>query len=367
MSAVWAVIAGGGTAGHVNPGLSIGEELVARGRTHEAIHFIGSERGVDKQLVPAAGFPLTTLPGRGIQRRLTAENLNSAVGLVKAAGEALSLVRRLQPKVMVSLGGYASVAASVAALILRIPVVVAEQNAVPGAANRLVSRWAVASAVSFPDTDLPRSTVTGNPVRPAVLAVDRANGRAVARASLGVPEGRRLVVVFGGSLGARRINDATVGAAQVWADRNDLTIRHIIGRRDWQRYRNSGPTGDLDYVPVEYEDRMPTVLAAADIAVCRAGATTVAELAVIGTPSILVPLPGAPGDHQTANARALSTRDAAVLIADGSFTTDAMVQQVEELLADRGRLEVMETAARMVGYPDAASRVADLVEEHARV
>jgi len=364
---VWAVIAGGGTAGHVNPGLSIGEEIVHRGRLPEQVHFVGSERGVETTLVPQAGFPLTVLPGRGIQRRLTAENLKSAAGLIAAAGQALKVVRELAPKVMVSLGGYASVPASVAALALRIPVVIAEQNAVPGAANKLISRWARAAAVSFPGTDLPKATVTGNPVRPHVLAADRANGRDAARAELAIDPSRRLLAVFGGSLGARRINDAVTAAAATWTDRNDLTIRHIIGRRDWEMYRNH-PFADapLDYVPIEYEDRMPTVLSAADLVICRAGATTVAELGIIGTPSVLVPLPGAPGDHQTANARALADKDAAVLVPDASLTSDRVVAIVDELLADRGQLERMESAARSVGYPDAASRVVDLIEEHAR-
>lgn len=363
---VWAVIAGGGTAGHVNPGLSIGEEIVRRGRLPEQVHFVGSERGVETKLVPDAGFPLTVLPGRGIQRRLTLENVKSTAALVAAAGQAVKVVRQLAPKVLVSLGGYASVPASVAALALRIPVVIAEQNAVPGVANRLISRWAKAAAVSFDGTDLPNSTVTGNPVRPNVLAADRANGRDAARAELGIDPSRRLLAVFGGSLGARRINDAVTAASATWTDRDDLTVRHIIGRRDWEMYRNhSFDDTALNYVPIEYESRMPTVLSAADLVICRAGATTVAELGIIGTPSILVPLPGAPGDHQTANARALANNDAAVLVADADLTGERVVGLVDELLADRGRLERMESAARSVGYPDAASRVVDLIQEHA--
>ncbi len=174
----WALIAGGGTAGHTLPGIAIGRALVARGHPVAAIRFVGSERGSEVRLVPEAGFSLTALPGRGIQRKLTFANVGAVLGLIRAFGRALGLVHRLRPSVVVALGGYASVACALAAILYRVPIVVAEQNAVPGAANRIVARFARAAAVSFPGTDLPRSVVTGNPVRPAILAVDRTRDRA---------------------------------------------------------------------------------------------------------------------------------------------------------------------------------------------
>ena len=183
----WALIVGGGTAGHTLPGIAIGRALVARGHDVGTIHFVGSERGSEVRLVPDAGFTLTALPGRGIQRRLTMANVGALVGLARAFGRALSLVRHRRPSVVVALGGYASVACALAAVLFRIPIVVAEQNAVPGAANRLVARFARAAAVSFPGTDLPRAVVTGNPVRPEILAVDRKRDLAPARARLDLP------------------------------------------------------------------------------------------------------------------------------------------------------------------------------------
>jgi UDP-N-acetylglucosamine--N-acetylmuramyl-(pentapeptide) pyrophosphoryl-undecaprenol N-acetylglucosamine transferase len=292
----FAVIAGGGTAGHVLPGVAIGLALVARGHAPESIHFVGSDRGIERRLVPEAGFPLTVLPGRGIQRKLSAraiaDNAVALYGLARAAGRAFTLVRNERPRVLVALGGYASVPAAVAAAVLRVPIVVAEQNAVPGAANRLVARAARRSAVSFPDTALPRAVFTGNPVRAEVRAIDRGRDRARARAKLGIDDGRLLVAVFGGSLGARRINDAVLGAAERWIDRGDLALRHVIGERDWDRYRDradalAAPGGParIQYQPVVYEDDMPTLYAAADIALCRSGATSVAELAAVGLPS----------------------------------------------------------------------------------
>lgn len=369
----FAIVAGGGTAGHVLPGIAIGHALVALGHPPETIRFVGSERGIERRLVPEAGFPLTVLPGRGIQRKLTFDNVGAIVGLLRAMGQAFTLVRRARPRVVVALGGYASVPAALAAWVLRVPIVVAEQNAVPGAANRLVARVARASAVSFPDTDLPRAVVTGNPVREAVRVVDRARDRSAARQKLGIDDDRLFVVAFGGSLGARRINDAVLGAAERWHDRGDLALRHVIGERDWPRFERraqqlaaqSGP-GRLQYQPVMYEDDMPTVYAAADLAVCRSGATSVAELAAVGLPSVLVPLPGAPGDHQTANARALVDADAAVLVPDAQLDAVRLATEAERLLGEPDLLARMASNARAIARSDAGERVARLVEEHAR-
>jgi len=294
----WAVIAGGGTAGHVVPGLAIAEELVGRGVARGAVHYVGSERGIETRLVPEAGFPLTVLPGRGIQRRFTFENARSAMGIMKAFFTSVRLLRRLRPAVVVGLGGYASVPCTMAAALLRIPVVVAEQNAVPGAANRLASKFAKACAVSFPDTDLPRATVTGNPVRAEVLNVDRATQRTAARARVGVESDRAMLAVFGGSLGARRINEALFQTLPGWRTRSDLAIRHVAGARDHDDLTprvSVGSDDPLEFHLVRYEDDMPSVYAAADLILCRSGASSVAELAVAGVPAILVPLPGAPG------------------------------------------------------------------------
>ena len=285
---------------------------------------------------------------------------------------ATALVRRHRPSVVVAVGGYAGVPCGLAAVAARVPLVVVEQNAVPGSANRLLGRFARASAVSFPGTDLPRSVVTGNPVRPEILGADRsAAGRAAARAALGLPEGRRVVAVTGGSLGALRINRAVLGTVQRWADRTDLAVRHAVGARDWDLVEGGQPTLPADgaglvYQPVRYEDRMELLLAAADVLVCRAGGNTVAEVAVVGVPAVLVPLPNAPGDHQTANARALADAGAAVLVPDGELDADRLVAEVEKLLADDTRLAAMGAAAAAAGRRDAADRVAAIVEEHAR-
>jgi len=362
----WAVVAGGGTGGHVLPALAIAQALVARGHSADGIHFVGSARGLEARLVPEAGFRITLLPGRGIARRLAPANVGAVLGLLQAIVRALRLVRRLRPKVVVAVGGYASVPAAVAAVVWRVPLVLHEQNAVPGLANRLASRFAKACAVSVPNTPLPRAELTGNPVRREIVAVDRSYaGRARAREILDIPHARRVVSVFGGSLGARRINEGVRGLGELWAHRDDIAIRHVVGSRDWAAF-TPPDTESLLYQAVEYEDRMPVFYAGADVVVARAGATTVAELAAAGVPAILVPLPGAPGDHQTANARALADRGAAVLVPDGDCTAERLAEVIDPLLHDGAKLDAMSRAAAALAMPDAADRVADLVERHAR-
>ena len=368
MAERFAVITGGGTGGHVVPALAIGRALVARGHEPASLHFVGSQRGMEARMVPEAGFSLTLLPGRGIQRRLTMENVPAAAGMARAVAEAIGVLRRERPRVVVSVGGYASLATALAAVSLRIPLVLQEQNAAPGAANRTVARFARACAVSYPGTPLPRATVTGNPVRPEVLAVQRtAATTAEARAALGLPLDRKVVGVFGGSLGSLRINRAVIEALPEWHDRDDLAIHHVVGERDWQLISAETPLVErLHYQAVRYEDRMPLLYAAADLFVCRAGGNTVAELAVVGVPAILVPLPGAPADHQTANARAFVQAGGGLLRPDSQMHGDQLVSDVDDLLHDPERLAAMGKAAASLGVRDAADRVAALAEEHAR-
>ncbi|MDQ6782456.1 MAG: undecaprenyldiphospho-muramoylpentapeptide beta-N-acetylglucosaminyltransferase [Actinomycetota bacterium] len=366
----FAVIAGGGTGGHVLPAVAIGQALVEAGHPAATVHFVGAKRGMEARLVPAAGFEVTLLPGRGVVRRLSPQNIGAVAGLVVAVASAVALMGRLRPAVVVSVGGYASLACSLAAVLWRVPIVVAEQNAVPGLANRLAGRFAAASAVSFPETPLPRAVVTGNPVRAQMRSIDRSlQGRRAAREALGLPVDGAVLVVAGGSLGARRINQATVELARAWSARHGVAIRHVVGERDRQAMADAAPVpapGGLVYQQVAFEDRMDLLYAAADLAVHRSGAGTCFELAAAGLASVLVPLPGAPGDHQGYNARRLVAAGAAVVIADGDLDGARLAAVISALLADPDRLRSMGEAARRLARPDAAARVAALAEEHAR-
>lgn len=364
----WAIIAGGGTAGHLLPGLAVAGALVQRGHPRSAIHFVGSDRGVEAALVPAAGFTLDQLSGRGIQRRVTPANVGAVVGIIRSLVRAFAIVRRRRPAVVVALGGHASVTCALAAVVLRVPVIVLEQNVRAGAANRLIGRFARAAAVSFEGTDLPRAVVTGNPLRPEIRALDRALDRERARVELGLPLDRTVLAVFSGSLGSRRINEAVLGAVKRWFERTDLAVRHIVGTRDFEAFAAGAPRpGDdqLVYQVVRYEDRMDLLLAAADLAVTRAGGG-VAELAAAGLPAVLVPLPIATRDHQAANARVLTEAGATVLVPDAECSADRLADEVEALLGDRSRLEAMGRAMAGQARREAADAVAALVEAHAR-
>ena len=223
-------------------------------------------------------------------------------------------------------------------------------------------------AMVFPDTDLPHAVLTGNPVRDDVRTLDVAASRADARVRCGVADDRVLVAAFGGSLGARRINDAVLGLAEQWSDRHDVAVRHVIGERDWERYSSrvdalGGSDRGLRYDAVRYEHGMASLYAAADVVVCRSGASSVAELAVVGRAAVFVPLPGAPGDHQTANARAMVDVGGAVLVPDADLDAGRLAAVLDPLVRDPARIVQMGRAAATLARPDAARTVALLVEE----
>ena len=208
------------------PGLALAEALVARGHGRDSIHWVGNAGKLEETAVPAAGFTIDLLPGRGLQRRLTAENVSVVLKTSRAFGRAMRIVRRRRPEVVVGVGGYASLPCLVAARLQRIPTVVHEQNAAPGLANRIAVRLGARAAVSLPGTPLAGAVVTGNPVRAAVVALQRQPS----------PD-RPLVAVFGGSLGARRINQATGELYDLWRDRAGLTIHHVSGAAGYDHAR----------------------------------------------------------------------------------------------------------------------------------
>lgn len=363
-SSVYALVAGGGTGGHVYPALALAEALVARGHTRDSIRFLGAEGRLEAEAVPAAGFAIDLLPVRGLQRGRTLDaarhNLALPWTMSVAMARALRIVRRLRPDVVVGVGGYASVPAILAARVARIPVVVHEQNAVPGLANRLAARLGASIAVSFPGTDLPRATVVGNPVRASLATIVR------------TPDASRpLLGVVGGSLGSPRLNDAALDLYDRWRARADVQVRHVAGRLHYDECRRRldrlhEARDTLVYELVAYEDHMDRLYGRASLAVCRAGAVTVAELAAAGVPSVLVPWPGAADDHQSDNARVMARAGAAVVVADEDADGARLDAVARELLLDPERLAKMAAAARGLAHPDAADRLADLVEEAAR-
>jgi UDP-N-acetylglucosamine--N-acetylmuramyl-(pentapeptide) pyrophosphoryl-undecaprenol N-acetylglucosamine transferase len=357
---VFALFAGGGTGGHTYPAVAVAQELVKRGHPREALRFVGGRRGIEGRVVTEAGFDIDLFAGRGLQRRMAWANVSAIFGAASAFVHAWLLVRRYRPRVVIGFGGYASLPCVVAARAWRVPTLVHEQDAAPGLANRIGVRFGARAAVSLPDTPLRNATLTGNPVRSSIAEIVRRPEHDPA-----------LVAIYGGAQGARTINRAALDCYDRWRDRTDLGVHHVCGPRNETEcaallLAQRKPDDTLAYELVPYEEHMPQLLARASVAVCRAGAGTIAELTVAGVPSVLVPLPGSPSDHQMRNARTLERAGAGVVVPDAECDGARLDAVVTALLADGGRLEEMGAAAKLLGRADAAARVADLVEELAR-
>jgi len=362
-----AVVTGGGTSGHVLPALAIIDRLVAAGYVREHLHYVGTEHGIETRLVPPTGTPFTLLDVVGLQRRLSWRTVTFVPKMMWATARAWRLLGRLQPGVVVNVGGYASMPATFAARLRRVPVVVVSYDQLPGLASRVAAKFAAAVAAAFADSPLPRARHTGAPVRPEIIAVDRARDRDAARHTLGLPLDRFVVGVFGGSLGAKVVNIAVAGMVDLWATRTDVFVYHVVGER-WLNEvpsARTSPTGIM-YAVIGYEDRMPALYAACDLMVTRGGASTIAELATTGTPAIVVPWPDAADDHQRGNARTLSDIGAAVLLEQDQLDAARLADEIDALIGHPERLAGIGAAAHVAGAVHRSSALIDLIDEVAR-
>jgi len=364
------LIAGGGTAGHVSPSLALARRLV---EDHGAeVTFAGTAGGVEARLVAAAGYAFEPVEAVPFVRSVSPRNAVAPAVVLRSVRRARPLVDAAD--VVVGMGGYVSVPIGIAALRGRRPLVVHEQNAVPGLANRLFARPARAVALAFADAarQLPsraRTIVTGNPVRAEILSVrtDRDALAKEALETLDLEPGRTTVVVFGGSLGARRIDRAATEAVRELADRSDLQFLVLTGAPHLELVRDAIPRGiDLVVRALPFLDRMELAYAIADLVVCRAGANSVAEVAVCGLPSILVPYPYATGRHQDANARALVRAGGARSVVDEALTGPLLAARLRESLGDPDALREMGERAAAWSRPDADEALARVVTEAAR-
>jgi UDP-N-acetylglucosamine--N-acetylmuramyl-(pentapeptide) pyrophosphoryl-undecaprenol N-acetylglucosamine transferase len=359
------LLAGGGTAGHVTPALATAEAL----RDHDpalVVEFVGTATGLEAGMVPAAGWKLHHVEAAPLLRRLSPQTARLPFVVLRSARLLTRLIRRRSVAAACVFGGYVCGPLALAARWTGVPLLIHEQNAAPGLANRIAARWAWTVAVSVPGTQrhFPRSArtvVTGNPVRADLLRADLAALRPGAMAALGLRCDRPTVLAFGGSLGARRLNDALLQAR--WPDPAGVQLLHVAGARDHARVAAAWASADpaLAVRCEAFLDDMAPAYAAADVVVCRAGASTIAELTVLGLPSVLVPYPHAAADEQTANARALVDAGAATMITDADLDGARLVAAVAPLLADDARRAAVATAARSLGRPDAAARLAELL------
>jgi UDP-N-acetylglucosamine--N-acetylmuramyl-(pentapeptide) pyrophosphoryl-undecaprenol N-acetylglucosamine transferase len=364
------LVAGGGTAGHVFPALAVARELVRLADVEPV--FVGVSDRLEARLVPEAGFRLHTVDAVSVPRKLSPALVKLPLAVKKAVTQCEVIADETGARAAVTFGGYVSFPTSWAAHRMGLPLVLHEQNAVPGMANRVAARWADRIAVSFPGSadrfrHKERCAVTGNPVRDEMLTLDREARRPAARERFGLDQDRPTLLVFGGSQGARTLNQAIIASYPRWGD-TDVQILHAAGRglydeaaRAWEEVRAAadGPKVRL----LDFIDDMGDAYAAADVVVCRSGATSIAELTALGIPSVLVPYPHATGDHQRLNAEALHNTGGAVSVPNEELDADRLLAEVRPLLTDPERHARVVAAARAFGRPDAATNVARLVLE----
>lgn len=351
------LLAGGGTAGHVNPLLATAQRLRER-HPDARITVLGTAEGLERELVPRAGLELVTIEKLPFPRRPDAAALRFPGRWRRAVREVRALLRERDFDVVVGFGGYAAAPAYRAAHLERVPIVIHEANAKPGMANVLGARWTDVVGLSYRSTTL-RGEFVGMPLRPEITGLDRVGLRADAIAELGLDPERSTLLVTGGSQGARSINRTIVAAAQEIVDAG-WQILHLSGGRQ----TDFEPAGVDHYVAIEYLDRMHLGLAAADLVVCRAGSLTVSELMAVGLPAIYVPLPYGNGE-QGMNAADQVSAGGALLVDDGAFTAEWVTTQLVPLLRDADRLAEMASASAGAGASDGSDRMCDLIERAA--
>ncbi|MBE6903988.1 MAG: undecaprenyldiphospho-muramoylpentapeptide beta-N-acetylglucosaminyltransferase [Ruminococcaceae bacterium] len=340
------LISGGGTAGHINPALSIANEI-KRKNPNAKIMFVGTKRGLESTLVPQEGYPIKFIDVSGFLRSLSLKNIKIAFKALKAKSDAKKIIKEFSPDFAIGTGGYVSGPLLSAAQKMGIKTFIHEQNAYWGVTTRLLAKKADKIFVSFEPNEEQkkqygdRLVVTGNPIRNDILSLDKSSSRRV----LGIDE-RPFVVSFGGSLGAKRINDAALGMLEESKKDSRFIHLHATGKRDKEymkqelKKRGLGFTSSGDIRVIEYIHDMPRVLAAADLVICRAGAITLAELAAIGKPAIIIPSPNVSENHQYKNAKVFADKDAAVLIEDKDLTAELLYTTVKEIIS-QNRLEQM--------------------------
>ena len=351
---MFAVVTGGGTSGHVMPALAIIEILQEAGHSASELAYVGARRGIETRIMKDSEVVAEFLPISGLQRSFSprgiALNLALPFRLLRSRVMARRLLRQWNPRVVVSVGGYASEPMSAAAVAAGIPLVCVSYDRIPGLATRKQARHATACAVAFAETQLPRSTVTGAPVRSVLRHLDVSQNQREARRMLGLPSDATVVTVMGGSLGSGVLNSVVPSLLESCASVGNVAVFHICG----ERFVNNGndvnvPEGITAYIRTGYDSRMAEIYAATDVLVARAGASTIAEIATIGIASVIVPWAGAADNHQQQNAEWLAADNAAILVPESGCSSGEVVAQVRALLENPQKRHDLATKSREKG------------------
>lgn len=360
------LFAGGGTAGHINPAISVADYIKSKEENFEAL-FIGTERGLEKKLVPAAGYKIKYIDICGFDRKNMLKNISVVAKLIKSRIDCRKIMAEFKPDFVVLTGGYVSGPVAMAAKALGIPSLIHEQNVYPGLTVKGAEKYVDYVAVSFEESvahmkNPKKCVVTGNPVRCEILSADKEK----ARAELGLSD-KPFVLVFGGSLGAQKINDTMIGVLKKATCDKKLNILFGTGDRNYQevsaKVKDAGIVLDDEIKVVPYINNMATVMAAADLVVSRAGAITVSEIAALSKPSILIPSPNVVRNHQEQNAREFEKNGAAAVIVEAELTADSLYEKITGMTENKSALFEMGKNVKKLAKVDALEEIYKLVKK----
>lgn len=352
------VLTGGGTGGHIYPALAVGKQAL-QDIPGTSLLYIGTTKGLESKIVPAANIPFEAVEITGFKRKLSLDNVKTVLRFVKATSRSKELLRRFKPDVVVGTGGYVCGPVVYAAAKLGIPTLIHEQNVIPGLTNQFLSRYAKTVAVSFEDSVSHFAgrhvLFTGNPCATQVLQADRAAGYA----SLGIRPGEPIVLIFGGSRGAKALNEAVLAMLPGLGTLPDVRFVFVTGESYYEtiqeQLQSRGLPSNLQVLP--YLHNMAQVLAASSLVVSRSGASTLAELTALGIPSILIPSPNVTNNHQEHNARSLAVAGAAEMVLEKELSGERLLNDIRAIITSRQRLDAMKQAALTLGKPESGSLI----------
>ncbi len=351
------LLSGGGTAGHINPAVAIASHAKAKDSNNEVL-FIGTKKGLESTLVPMENYDIKYINVDGLKKEISLKSLVSAGKMGIALAKSIAILKRFNPDVVIGTGGYVCVPALMAAKILKIPSIVHEQNVFPGSAVKFVADKCSVTAISFEESkkyikNANNITLTGNPIRPAILE----HTQDECKKKLGI-EGKKVVLCFGGSLGANKINDVMVDYLKSNLPSNDTVVYFGTGKRDYERViQNAKGLNQSNIKILPYIDNMDILMNAADVVISRSGAITLAEICALGKPSILIPSPNVTNDHQHYNAKALSDRNAAIMIKENDFNAKSLAGALNTILCDEKKSMEMSLYSKQMGITDATEKI----------
>lgn len=360
------IMSGGGTGGHIYPAITILREIQKQTQSCEVL-FIGTQQGLESDIIPQEGFDFLTIDVRGFERRLSLGNIKTIMKTIGSIGQSRQIIRNFKPDIVIGTGGYVCGPVLLTASLMGIPTMIQEQNVIPGITNKILSRFVDKIAVGYGEAlqyfkNKEKVFISGNPIRPEILSATREEGII----ALGLDPNKKTILISGGSRGARSINQAMVSVYEQFAGRKDIQLLHVTGQNEYNGIVrklqecciDTIKAGNIIITPYIYN--MPQALAVADLAIFRAGAVGLAELTARGIPSILIPYPYAAENHQEFNARVMEQQGAAIVIRDVELTGCRLNEVVNELINSPLNLAKMATASKRMGCPEAAEKIAKI-------